>query len=133
MRAAECALFRLWAWLAALLVVGAPLARAAHLLLVPHTVCEHGELVHAPHSAATERPPSRAAVRGDASGDADGSLDHDHCLTVGQSSHDATATVPAPTVLLDVPPAGSPHSSAISLADPRAILDRAPKTSPPSV
>ena len=108
-----------------------------HLLLVPHTTCEHGELVEgrrpapapapAPATAAREHGPHADQIEATPGGGAE----HEHC--------DATALRHRPTQLdlfiaeasiLDIAPAVSLDERGESR--PVAILSLAPKSSPPT-
>ncbi len=119
------------AWLAALLVAGAPIAKAAHFLLVPHSICEHGELVHA-HLTASTHPSKHSSVSGGESGDEEGGLDHEHCVAVTQARVSATSSPEgALLAVLDPEPPVVLHPCGASYVSAHAILFRAPKTSPP--
>jgi hypothetical protein len=103
-----------------------------HLLLVPHTTCEHGELIEG-HSASPQTTPAVAAGQGAPQIDAASAGDdgHEHC--------DATALRHRPTELglfiaeaslIDIAPAVSLDER--GEARPVPLLSLAPKSSPPA-
>ena len=138
---------RAWGGVASLLftltILVVQLEFAAHLIVVQHTRCVHGELVHADgHAArdpsAPQDEPSRdAADRMSGSDAAHGdipSLSHEdeHCdaLAVAHRTPDTPAALGAATVLAILPVA---QLSAAPEIRPIGLLDVAPKSSPPAV
>ena len=121
-----------------LLVLGVivlQLGSAAHLVLVQHARCVHGELVHE-HDEHGDRAAASQENGGGvvaASGDATGpSHDEDHCdaLAVTHRIPDAPAPVGAATLLSLAPIAAI--GAALEIR-PIGLLDVAPKGSPPAV
>jgi hypothetical protein len=121
-----------------LLVLGVivlQLGSAAHLVLVQHARCVHGELVHEHDehgdraAGAQENGVGAAATREDNPG---ASHDEDHCdaLAVTHRIPDAPAPVGAATLLTILPVAAIGAAREIR---PIGLLDVAPKGSPPAV
>jgi hypothetical protein len=98
----------------------ARLALASHWLLVPHAVCEHGDVTHAaPHSDdRADRSPAQ-------------SPDHDHCDAdaLAHRIDDFHAPIPAATLLSILDPEAP---AAVAERRPIPLLHLAPKGSPPS-
>jgi hypothetical protein len=112
-------------------LVVAQIARLGHMMLVSHSVCEHGALVHGHHAEehhAADRGRDPVATQGEAPADAD----HEHCDAAGVKAV-AVAVGPAcvaPT-LLDgelLPWSVRPRPDGRAIA----ILSLAPKNSPPA-
>lgn len=127
-----------WAWLRAILAclcVSAQLAGACHFVLVTHTRCAHGELIHADHDAdeAVAGKPvnpcceSATPVLGAAHGDHDEG--HDHCVVSQDRRQAARSTAAVGAVAFREVPAGSRVQS-VSVVR-LAVYRTAPKTSPP--
>lgn len=121
----------------ALLLVGfafvGPLASVAHLALVEHVACEHGELVHVARRLAPRAPSvaaSRAtpAIAGASAADSHG---HDHCL-VAPTRRTGFFVHARRALAVCLARARLAHRRAAILAPPIAILILAPKHSPPA-
>jgi hypothetical protein len=114
-----------------------------HLLLVPHTTCEHGELVEGVRKTAvtmgeTPKPPARPAAESKsrtdqaqierAHGDGTG---HDHCdaLAVRHRVPEVGASVAAASLVWIVP---VESGAARAEVRPVPLLSLAPKGSPPA-
>lgn len=111
------------------------LGSAAHLILVEHARCAHGELVHGHDDHAAEAPGAQENGSGadSARGANPGSShDEDHCdaLAVTHRIPAAPAPVGAATVLTTLPIAAPDAAAEIR---PIGLLDVAPKGSPPAV
>lgn len=122
-----------------LLVLGVivlQLGSAAHLVLVEHARCVHGELVHEHDShgdqaaGAQENGVGVAATRGDNTGPSHDDEDHCDALAVTHRIPDAPAPVGAATLLTILPVA---EIGAALEIRPIGLLDVAPKSSPPAV
>ena len=107
--------------------------RVFHELLVRHTICEHGGLIHdgahPPLAQAAQAAPDPALSQGSTPGH--DPTDHDHC-DAKSVLHRLGQVAPfvAPASLLQVaPPAFSGEHRA---SPPIALLDLAPKSSPPA-
>jgi|SRR6185503_3162546 len=103
-------------------------ATLLHLWMVPHTTCEHGELVHAaPHAAAPAQGTKQPGVEAAAP---DGN-EHEHC-DVNARIHRPEAVGPAvaEATLLCIEPAVTLEER--SETRPVNLLSLAPKSSPPS-
>jgi hypothetical protein len=125
-----CAYFALFS---TFLVVCGPIAKSAHFVLVSHTVCEHGELVHGEASSASTHSTSRTEVSGGES-DSHGSADHEHCATASQTRASTAPTTHVATIVLAPGPASVVLTAGeTTWVSSRSILSRAPKTSPPLV
>lgn len=144
----------------AIMAASAQMAEVAHYALVPHSVCsEHGEVIHAGSHAAPDTAGARAHTHAGKSAVADAfanaraesrpasrsasrsawlpvtteaSDDHDHCL-ISALRKQGAAVLSASAVFI---PQGNREGSAAfarELAPPPAIalLDQAPKSSPP--
>jgi hypothetical protein len=105
-----------------------------HLLLVPHTTCEHGELVEGarkPAQPATAESRSRSdqaqieRTHGDGTG-------HDHCdaLAVRHRIPEVGASVAAASLVWIAPVEDGAERAEVR---PVPLLSLAPKGSPPSV
>ena len=124
-----------WAWLTRLAVTAAVLLRFAEPVLVDHTICEHGELIH---RALVARAHSEAKPQATGRGAADdgedrraGGSDHDHCdaLAVRHVSQEMPALIQPASLLLEI------AYEDVADAEPErpvAVLVEAPKTSPPA-
>jgi hypothetical protein len=124
----------LWACVIALLVATSPVASLLHRALVPHVICEHGDLVEPGQS--TSPPDARSVAQGDGStrtiqSASPSNHGHDHC-SVGTLARNAHITLTPqlalsariePELALFRPP---------SKAEARLLLLIAPKTSPPA-
>lgn len=125
---------RLGSLLFALGLLVVQLGSAAHLILVEHARCAHGELTHghgdhaAPAAGAHEDETGADSARGD---DPDPAHDEDHCdaLAVTHRVPDAPSPVGAATVLATLPVAEPDAPCEIR---PIGLLDVAPKGSPPA-
>jgi hypothetical protein len=124
-----------------LLALGLLLAQGSwllHALLVRHTLCEHGELVHDDGARATLDDAAHAALEGGArearltAGDAPAGDDdeHAHCdlrSLVHRGGEVGPSVAPA-SLLRFAPPAPGGGARAFQAI---ALLDLAPKSSPP--
>jgi hypothetical protein len=142
-RKATPPLLRALALLVALLLVGSSLGQIAHFLLVPHTLCEHGELVEVHGAAADAEADSHAKAHGtaksqpghhDSQPSGTGSAEaHDHCQQLARAQRDLAlpvAEASAPVALPGAPLRTSFFDDSQRFA-PLAALSLAPKTSPP--
>lgn len=126
---------RIVSLLFALGVIVLQLGSAAHLILVQHARCVHGEMVHEHDDhgdravGAQENGVSATAAPGDNTGP---SHDEDHCdaLAVTHRIPDAPAPVGAATLLTILSIA---EIGAACEIRPIGLLDVAPKGSPPAV
>jgi hypothetical protein len=110
------------------------LGSAAHLLLVHHARCVHGEMVHDgdTHEArALDASGDRSGDEAASEGDPGSSHDEDHCdvLAVTHRIPDAPAPLGAATLLTILPT--SELAAALEVR-PVRLLHVAPKGSPPS-
>jgi len=115
-------------------MAGGPIVVMAHYLLVPHTVCEHGELVDVTHPAAHtpaavqhSRVPTASRDGGELFG-----FDHHHCTMAATGRVLAALHGPATSLFARV---SAPHALPAVLRSTRgsgpSLLALAPKTSPP--
>ena len=115
------------AWLGVLVALAALLLRLAEPIVVDHTLCEHGEITHAP-AAHTGVAPSEDCRDGDHPGKRGERHDHCHALATRCLASAAAPVVPCASLLLEFayvdPGSGRSHPS-------RAPIELAPKTSPP--
>jgi hypothetical protein len=117
--------------LVALTLVLAQGSRLGHMLLIQHSVCEHGDLVEGAHHAeAADASPDRTDTQGAGETGSDYDGNHDHC-DAAAILHRVDLTTPtiACAPLLYVEPAGGGSER----AEIRAVspIDLAPKASPP--
>ena len=129
--------FRGWSYaLGIVLVVGLVLlgrvAFAAHLLLVPHDICQHGKLVHLDghrHLSVEASPSSERSVAVHGSAPSRGS--HEHCDMPGihEAPHSATPpAVPEGWITWQLALPSPPPATDVSTVP---LLLLAPKQSPP--
>ena len=113
-------------------LVVAQLASLGHLALVRHVQCEHGAWVHAPHGDAEAVNQAAPAEHGAAATTGSRETDHDHCdgLALRPALLAVDATCAAPELLPTTDTTFRVHSR--PAAPVVAILDLAPKSSPPS-
>jgi hypothetical protein len=110
------------------LMGAAQVAPLLHLVLVPHTTCAaHGEWVHGEAAAAPSAPvDDDLAITGSSSAPDDA---HEHCLTL---SAQRTAVLRSSTrVAVDAPRERCVSGSELSAFSSLAVLELAPKASPP--
>jgi hypothetical protein len=125
----------LGAWVAIWLIAG-PIASMTHYLVVPHTVCEHGDLVALHHLRGTyeQGPVQHAGPQKIAESRGPIDFEDEHCKVGAAASLHAPPGVcwsnlaAAARASLAVPP---PYRERAPYA--RAVLHLAPKTSPPIV
>jgi hypothetical protein len=121
--------------LSALLVAGGPIASVVHYLLVPHAICEHGQLVevsepgrrNAPWWGANGNAPSvhtgHSALHSDS---------HDHCTITAVGQHIAIPSASLGAYIIQTIQSPWLGRAGQFICDRRqAILMLAPKTSPP--
>lgn len=107
-------------------------ALSAHMLLVPHEICEHGQLVHLHHPhhharvepSTVDRPPAVRGAAEEPSG-------HEHCDALG--IHEVPPTLAAAVIQTDQAAWRIPLPTAPAAIERPAVplLLLAPKQSPP--
>jgi hypothetical protein len=110
----------------------APLFAVFHQASTRHAVCEHGALIETDHATVDRVPddePSSSRTREFQTGDA-AVHDHVHCTVATLAKASATILPPTRTVTAALEIARV-ESFDVELASERAVLDNAPKTSPP--
>lgn len=109
----------------------------AHLLIVRHVTCEHGELIESGGHVARHEPAAAAADDSDEGRDraTPGSRDgsgHDHCDALAlRHCPTEVGLVIGPALLLEIEERASLGASAEQRPVP--LLSLAPKSSPPSI
>ncbi len=115
-------------------MAGGPIAVMVHYLLVPHVVCEHGELVEVTHPAARTSAAVQHSQVPTASPDG-GELfgfDHHHCTMAATGRVLAALHGPAACLFVRVSvPRALPAVLRSSRDSGPSLLALAPKTSPP--
>lgn len=122
-------------WVATLIVAAGPIAGMAHFIAVPHTLCEHGELVDLAGHRGDIAPTvdSRSGIASASTGRSILlSAGHDHCAVAAAGRCAAANTGLSDGCATRVPLAARAQGDQRSAPPAGAsILSLAPKTSPP--
>jgi hypothetical protein len=130
----------LGSWWAILVTLGLLIAQGpmlAHLLIVRHVTCEHGELIEGSGHAARHEPAAAATSDADEARDrvtpgSGGESGHDHCDALAlRHCPTEVGLVIGPALLLEIEERASLGASAEQRPVP--LLSLAPKSSPPSI
>jgi hypothetical protein len=122
-------------WLGSVLVtvlVAAPLLAIVHQASEGHAVCEHGALIETGHVGAHQPadPASSSSETPEFQADPGALHDHVHCTVATLAKASATVVPPVGTVTAELEIARV-HSFDVEPRSERAVLENAPKTSPP--